>query len=211
MRQIIGFALIVVGGVSAALTEIPYLSIIAIVGVFMFASFLSHNVFVDYAIANTTEFIVRKRYYIDFLPFTIISYVLTLKRATLQIPYKEEYYRFVYVSDDNIQQTKISRKEYISIRNEQRKIYSTQVFSREFMERSYTIEDIGFRRKKARLITASILAGIMLTMLVEPEAAILTVIYEAVFLPMVILWIPDYKDAKILHNAYLRSVNGVLN
>jgi len=54
---------------------------------------------------------------------------------------------------------------------------------------------------------AGIMAALMLLMLVEPEALFLTLIYEAVFIPMIILWIPEYKDAKILQQAYDKATS----
>lgn len=211
MRYIIGFCLIILGGVLTAVTGIVPFSIIVFVGVFLFASFPSEAIFYDYRIANSDEVLLRKRYYFDFLPLTIVSYVLTLGKTTLKIVWKEEYFKAPINLEKKEDLTKLLRKEYIALRNEQRIIYSTQVFSKEFMESSYTEAHIGLKRKKMRLIAASVLAGLMLTTLTEPGAIYLTLIYEAVFIPMIILWIPEYKDAKILQQAYDKAVNSPAN
>ena len=208
MRFLIGFCLVVLGGVLTSVTGITPFIIVVFVGVFLFASLSSDAIFYDYRIANSEEILLRKRYYIDFLPFTIISSFLTFGRAELKIVFKEEYYKIPINIEKEEDLTKLSRKEYIALRNEQRKIYSAQVLSKQFMESSYTEANIGFKRKKFRLIVVSILAGIMLTMIAEPGGIYLTLIYEAVFLPMIILWIPDYIDAKILHQAYNKALNG---
>ena len=205
MSILIGFGLTILGGVLSAVTGITPFIIITFVGIFLFASFHSEDIFFDYRIVNTEEFLLRKRHYINFLPFTIVSSILTLKKAPLKIVWKEEYFKVSINAEKDL--TKLSRKEYITLRNEQRNIYSTQVLGKEFMKSSYTEADIGFKRKKARLIAASVFAGIMLTMIVEPGGIYLTLIYESIFLPMIILWIPDYIDAKILHKAYNKALN----
>jgi hypothetical protein len=167
--------------------------------------------FYDYRIANSDEIIIRKRYYFDFIPFTIVSYILTLGKTTLKILRKEEYFRASVKSNEEVAPTRITRKEYLTIRNEQRKIYSTQILSKEFMNESYSLELIGFKRKKIRLIVVSILALIMLLMIAEPGGIYLTLIYEAIFIPIIVLWMPEYKDAKILQQAYDKAVNSTFN
>ena len=47
------------------------------------------------------------------------------------------------------------------------------------------------------------------TTIVVPGGFVVTLIYEAIFIPMIVLWIPEYKDAKILHEAYIRAVGEV--
>ena len=79
------------------------------------------------------------------------------------------------------------------------------------MNESYSLELIGFKRKKIRLIVVSILALIMLLMIAEPGGIYLTLIYEAIFIPIIVLWIPEYKDAKILQQAYDKAVNSTFN
>lgn len=207
MRYLFGLGLTILGGVLTAVTGLVPFIIILFVGVFLFASLPSEAIFYDYRIANSEEVLLRKRYYMDFLPFTIVSSILTLGKAPLKIVWKEEYFKAPINIENKEDLTKLSRKEYITLRNEQRIIYSTQVLSKEFMESSYTEADIGFKRKKVRLIVISVLAGIMLTMIAEPGGIYLTLIYEAVFLPMIILWIPEYKDAKILYQAYNKASN----
>ena len=211
MRFLIGFGLTILGGVLTAVTGFVPFIIILFIGVFLFASLPSEAIFYDYRIANSEESLLRKRYYFDFLPFTIISSVLTFGKTTLKIVWKEEYFRTTINIENKEDFTKISRKEYVALRNEQRVIYSTQVLNKEFMESSYTEETIGFKRKKTRLIIVSILAAIMLTMITVPGGIFLTLIYEAVFIPMIVLWIPEYKDAKILQQAYDNAVNSPTN
>lgn len=209
MRYLIGIGLTVFGGVLTAVTGITPFIIILFIGVFLFSSIPEDAMFCDYIIANSNEALLRKRYYVNFFPFTIVSLILTVGKATLKIVWKEEYFKSTLSSEENIENIKITRKEYIALRNEQRIIYSTQSLSKEFMESSYTVENIGFKRKKTRVIVASILAGIMLTMVATPGGIYLTLIYEAVFLPMIVLWIPEYKDAKILQEAYNRATNNL--
>ena len=207
MRVIIGVVLIVIGGVLTAVTEfVPFIALL-FVGVFLFASSTSENTFVDYIIANTTVALVRKRKYIDFLPFSIISSVLTLGKSVLKIVYKEEYYKVdIAFFAEKPEFIALPRKEFILLRNEQRKIYSTEALSREFMENAYSLESIALKRKKNRLIAASVFAILSNAMLFEPDGGIyIGSIYVAVFVPMVLLWIPEYKDAKILHQAFERS------
>lgn len=206
MRYLIGVGMIILGGVLGAVTGLWPFFVILFVGVFLFASFSSEAHFIDYRIVNTNEVLVRKRYYIVFLPFMIISKILTLGRGMLQIPWKEEYFMVDVELPEEGAQVKISRKEYIALRNEQRKIYATQLLNRAFMEQTYTIEQIGLKKKENRLILAVVFAALSLMMAFDPTGVMLSLLFGAVFLPMVFLWIPDYKDAKILHNAYTRAM-----
>ncbi len=206
MRYIIGFLLIIVGGVLTAVTEIMLFVPILFVGVFLFASFQTSNNLCDYILANTKIALVRVRHYWIFLPFAIVAYVLTLGRSALLIPWKQEYFLVTLDADENLTPEKITRKEYITLRNRQRMLYSTQILSKEFMESTYTLEDIGLKHKKVRLILAGIFAGLTLTMLTEPNGGLwLALLFEAVFMPMLFLWIPEYQDAKILQQAYDRA------
>ncbi len=212
MRFLIGLGLIILGAVLFFVTDFAPFLIIFFIGLFLFASIQSEEMFYDYRIANSEEILLRKRYYMIFLPFAIISYVLTIGRTTLKIVWKEEYFRSPISIESEKDLIKLSRKEYIAIRNEQRIIYSTQILSKEFMESSYTAADIGYKRKKIRLIIVSIIAGISLTMLLDTSVGLfLTLICESVFIPMIILWIPEYKDAKILQQAYDKAVNSTDN
>lgn len=211
MRFLIGFGLTILGGVLTAVTEFMPFAVIAFIGVFLFASITDDAILFDYRIAHGEDVLFRRRYYIHFLPFTIISKFLTFGKASLLITWKQEYFKAPVDFESTGELTKLSRKEYIALRNEQRRIYSTQVLSKEFMESTYSEAGIGFKRKKNRLIAASIFAALMLTMLTEPDGIYLVLIYEAVFVPMVLLWIPAYKDAKILQQAYTKAVNGTIS
>ena len=122
-----------------------------------------------------------------------------------KIPYKQEHFRFSH--QEGATPVPISRQEYLTLRNQQRQIYSTQVLPRAFMEETYSPADIGLKHKKNRLIAAWVFAGLMLTMLAVPGGWAIALIYEAVFVPMIILWTPDYTDARILQSAYDRSMN----
>ncbi len=205
-KNLIGFGITILGGVLTAVTEFMPFAILIFIGVFLFASLPEEVWFADYVIANSNEALVRKRHYMAFLPFTIISQILTLGKAILLIPCKEEYFRSVIDAEGNLQHNPIPRAEYLALRNQQRLIYSTQLLSKDFMTKSYSLEDIGLKRKKRRLIIVCVLAALMLTSLVEPSEIYIALIYEALFIPMILLWIPEYKDAKILHQAYERSV-----
>lgn len=209
MKYLIGVGLMIVGGVSTAVTGFMPLAAIVLVGVFLFASFPAEDTFADYILANSDEALVRKRHYQLFLPFWIVSYILTLGRGVLLIPWKEEYFRAKMGGEEEVALTKISRKEYMTLRKEQREIYKTQTLSKKFMQENYSPKGIALKHKKNRLVWASVLAGLMLLMVVgEPNAAgvALTAVYEAVFLPMALLWIAPYKDAKILQDAYDRAM-----
>jgi len=207
MRYLIGFGLIALGGILSAVTEIMWFLILLFIGVVLFASIPSSANFCDYIIANSNVALIKTRHYWNFLPLTIVSSILTLGKAPLVIPWKEDYFKVTVESEDNVIPVRIPRKEYVAARKEQRRIYSTQPLSKEFMESSYSPNVIGLKHKKRRLVIASVLAAIMLLMLVEPEAMVLTLIYEAVFIPMILLWIPDYKDAKILQQAYDKATS----
>lgn len=211
MRYLIGLGLIILGGALIVITGFVPFVIIMFIGAFLFASVPGDATFYDYRIANSDELLIRKRYYLNFLPFTIISYVLTLGRTTLKILWKEEYFKSSINLKEDAAPTQITRAEYLAIRNKQREIYSTQVFSKEFMNESYSVETIGFKRKKTRLIVVSVICALMLTMMVDPAGIFLTLIYEVVFLPMIFLWIPEYKDAKILQQAYDKAMKSNTN
>lgn len=206
MRFLIGVILIIVGGVLTAVTGFVPFSILVFVGVFLFASFPTQNVFPEYVIANTDRVLMRKRHYVVFLPFYLISVILTFGKSVLLIPYKEEYFIAAVKDGNEANLTPVSRKEYKELLNFQRTVYSSQVLSKAFMEKAYTLENINLRQKKKRLVLASLFAVLMLTMAFIPGGIALVLVYEAVFLPMVLLWIPTYKDVKILHEAYLRAV-----
>ena len=167
MRYIIGIGMILVGGVLGAVTGLMPFLIILFVGVFLFASFPTEGLLYNYVLANSNEVLLRKRSYLIFLPFYIISYILTLGKSVLLIAWKEEYFIAKIDQDDSVEQRKISRSEYLAIRNRQRQIYATQLLSKEFMSASYSVENIGFKRKKTRLVAASVLAAVMLLMVVD--------------------------------------------
>ena len=210
--NIIGFCMIVVFGPITAVTGFMPLFAFVFIGVFLFASFGSSAMLNDYVIANTEIALVRKRYYINFIPFIIVSAILTLFHSALIIPWKEEYFKATLSENKNLNLEKISRKEYVRILKEQRQIYSKQELSREFMEKTYTVESIGLKKKKIRLILASVFTALTFFCLIDPTALPIVLIYAAVFVPMVILWIPDYIDAKILQNAYDKAMcsnNGI--
>lgn len=208
MRYLIGVGLIILGGVLTGVTGFPGFIPLVFIGVFLFASLVTKDSFCDYVIAYTSIALVRKRYYLIFLPFFIISMVLTFGKAILLIPFKEEYFKVKVGDDDTAEPIQISRREYIAMRNEQRNYYSTQLMSREFMEKTYSKEGIRLKRKRNRLIAAIIFLSLSLLMLVEPGGIYLILVYAPIFLGMVICWIPDYRDAKILQQAYDRAMAG---
>ena len=59
MQYVIGFVLIIVGGVSTALTGFAPLALIMLLGGVMFASVFTNASFVDYIIAGSREALVR--------------------------------------------------------------------------------------------------------------------------------------------------------
>ena len=206
MRFLIGIGLIIIGGVSTALTGFVPLALIMFLGVFLFASVPSVDTFVDYVIANKSEALVRKRHYIIFIPFLIISKVVTFGKGTLIIPWKQEYFRASRPDKDGeTTYSPLTRKGYIALRNKQREIYSTRTLSRAFMQSAYTPEGIALARKKKRLVLACVFAGLMLVT-IPAGGLVVALLSEAVFVPMILLWIPDYRDAKILQQAYDRAM-----
>ncbi|MBQ4561205.1 MAG: hypothetical protein IJA55_02595 [Clostridia bacterium] len=205
-RYLVGFILIIIGGVLGALTGLIPFILLMLIGVFLFASLPHSQTFCDYVIAESSDVLVRDRGYLIFLPFYIVSKILTLGKSMLLIPCKQEYFVAHLNEDRSVTRTKITRKEYKVRLEEQRRIYSTQKLSKEFMKRSYTVDGIGLKHKKTRLILASIFAAISILFIFDPVGGIyLSAIYTPIFLPMVILWIPEYKDAKIIQQAYDRS------
>ena len=207
MRYLIGFLLIIVGGVSTAVTEIAPLCIIAFVGVFLFASFPAERVFVDYVLANSKACIMRKRSYMNFLPVYITFWVFSLGKVNALILYKEEYFRTTLDENEKVWPVQITRAEYVRLRNEQRHIYSTQLLSREFINGAYSLQDIGYTVKKWRVIILSAVAVLMLFGLADaPNEWPFVLCCEAVFVYLILLWLPDYKDAKILQTAYDRAM-----
>ena len=117
MRFLIGVILIIVGGVLTAVTGFAPFSILVFVGVFLFASFPTQNVFPEYVIANTDRVLMRKRHYVVFLPFYIISVILTFGKSVLLIPYKEEYFIAAVKDGNEANLTPVSRKEYKELLN----------------------------------------------------------------------------------------------
>ena len=76
------------------------------------------------------------------------------------------------------------------------------------MGSAYSVEIIGLKRKKRRLTIATVFAIITAVLIFAPDPMVwvLIAIYEAIFVPMVLLWIAPYKDAKILQAAYDRAM-----
>ena len=120
MQYIIGVGLMILGGVLTAVTGFMPLVAVLLVGVVLFASVTTQDAFCDYRIVNTNEVLVRVRSYLCFLPFTIVSSVLTLGRASLIIPYKERYFKVLEVDQPEPKHVELSRNAYMAIRNRQR-------------------------------------------------------------------------------------------
>jgi len=93
MRYLIGFGLIALGGILSAVTEIMWFLILLFIGVVLFASIPSSANFCDYIIANSNVALIKTRHYWNFLPLTIVSSILTLGKAPLVIPWKEDYFK----------------------------------------------------------------------------------------------------------------------
>lgn len=201
MRYIIGFCLIAVGGPLTALFG-PLFAPLMGAGLILFLTFPSLENFADYVIPDTGEVLFRRRHYWHFIPFTIVSYVLTLGKASLVIPWKERYFKVTLSEQGEKVWTPVSRREYKALRNQMRLLYSGQTLSKQFILDTYSPETIAYRRKKARLIAASILAGICVAMLLFPMGFLVTLLYGPIFIPMALLWIPDFRDARILQTAY---------
>lgn len=214
MHHLIGFGLIIVGGVLTAVTDQYLFTPILLVGVFLFASIFGKDALIDYMYPGEENVaLVRMRQYVYFLPFVIVTAILTLGRAPLQIPYKETYYRVKDPGgDQEAEFTQLTRKEYLAQRNWLRQEYASGRLDRAFFERAYgeNAANIGYRRKKWRLVAMWILAVLMLTPLTEPQPGLvaLVLLYELLFVGAIVLWTADYKDAKIQQTAYDRAVQG---
>lgn len=195
--------------------------VLLVIGLLLFVSVTDEETFGDYVIVNSDKALVRKRYYFGLIPLMLISKILTLGKGTLMIPYKEEYFVVdtgsyvegipVIETDAAKQQVglkQVSRSEYKALLKEQRQIYSNSILSKEFMESAYSIQSIGLKPKKKRLTIATVFAIITAVLVLVPDPMVwaMIAIYEAVFVPMVLLWIAPYKDAKILQAAYDRAM-----
>ena len=191
MLNLIGFGLILVGGVTSALIPNPISFIVMFVGVFLFASIYYDDVCVDYVIANSKDVIYRKRRYINFLPLSITVKIFTLGMVNFVIPIKVEYFKAVFNPEEEYTHVKVLRWEYRDLRDKQRTIYTTQVLSEEFMKSSYKVEDLKLKKIKREMIINAIVSIIM------PYFGI----------PMLIILVLDYKDAQILQQAYDRAIN----
>ena len=191
MLNLIGFGLILVGGVTAALIPNPISFIVMFVGVFLFASIYYDDVCVDYAIANSKDVIYRKRRYINFLPLSITVKIFTLGMVNFVIPIKVEYFKAVFNPEGEYTHVKVLRWEYLDLRDKQRTIYTTQVLSEEFMKSSYNVEDLKLKKIKREMIIN----------------AIVSIIMPYIGIPMLIILALDYKDAQILQQAYDRAIN----
>lgn len=207
MRFLIGLGLIILGGVLGAVTGFPLFFIVMFAGVFLFATLCAPGgIFLDYAIPEENAILARRRHYANFLPFTIVSYLLTLFRTTLVIPYKADYYKIPNKEDLTEEDfIPVSRQEYKALKKQMREVYATQTLDKEFLDKFYSTESIALKHKKTRLTIASVFAALFLTMVTAPGGIAGTLICEAIFVPMIILWAIDYKDAKILQAAYDRA------
>lgn len=68
------------------------------------------------------------------------------------------------------------------------------------------MQSIGFKRKESRLVFTRALAAFMLFGVFDTEMLYPTLIFEAVLVPVILLWLPDYRDAKFLQGAYDRAL-----
>ena len=192
MFNLIGIGLILVGGITSALIPNAVSFIVMFVGVFLFASIYYDDICIDYVIANSQDVLLRKKHYMNFIPISITAKIFTLGMVDFIFPIKTEYFKGVHNSeDDEYTYVKVSRKEYFDLRDKQRTIYTTQVLSEEFMKSSYSEDDLKFKKIKFQIIINVIVSFIM------PYFGI----------PMLILLIPEYKDAKILQQAYDAAIN----
>ena len=207
MRFIIGFFLIILGGVLVSTTEIALFFVPLFVGIFLFASITTEDSFCDYITIDGANVLFRRRHYILFLPAHIVYQILTLGKGALLIPWKEEYFKADLVDSKAENAKPIDRKTYHALRMEQRQLYATQTPSWEFMDATYDHRNIGFKRKRNRLIAVSVLAGLMLVNVTEPDIWPAVLAFDACFLPAILLWIPEYKDAKALQQAYDRAIS----
>ncbi|MBR6513446.1 MAG: hypothetical protein IKT46_01300 [Clostridia bacterium] len=207
--NLLGVLLIIIGGVSGALTGFLPFIIIMFIGVILFVSFPAEATLPSYVINGTKNVLVRKRYYANFFLFSFVISMLTLGHCgAFLIPYRQEYYIYHMTDGDEFTQTRIKRKEYMKFLKAQRKIYSTKTLDREFMDTSYTVKDIGLKRKTVRLVLAIIFTALSCMMCCDVLIGIWMALFICIplFLTMVILWIPDYRDAKIIQRAYDRAM-----
>lgn len=138
-------------------------------GMILFASFKEHTPYFDYVIANKNEAMIRKRMYINFLPFTFVSMLLTLGKSTLKIPVFEKYYvvkaqdveslalvtkAFItydeeaLASQENYEIVKVSLKEYFRLWREQTRIYKSGQLSIKFINACYGENSKAVKKQK---------------------------------------------------------------
>lgn len=181
----------------------------AIIGAFMFASFPDSAAIPSYVMIDSGEVLLRKRYYFIFFPFQIVIHLITLGKGNLKIPYKQEY--FIASANNADSQagynfTKIPRKEYVRLRNQQRQLYSTRTLSKDFWDSNYSDLSGKYKKQRRKLVISWVLTLLVLmTLPTAAEMFFLMLAYEVIFVFMVALWTPDYKDAKILYKAYQRT------
>lgn len=185
------------------------LSIPLFIGVFMFGSIPDSAVFSSYVMIDSGEVLLRKRYYFVFLPFQIVIHLITLGKGNLKIPYRQEHF-IASANGANPQAdfnfTKISRKEYVRLRNQQRQLYSTRTVTKEYLDSNYSDLPGKYKKQRRKLIISWVLTLLVLmTLPTAAEMFFLMLAYEVIFVFMVALWTPDYKDAKILYKAYQRT------
>ncbi len=224
--NLIGFILMMVGiGLMTVTSSMEISGVFLFVGILLFASFKVEAAFFDYVIANKKETMVRKRIYINFLPFQFVSMILTLGKAPLKIPVFEKYYVIkaldpktlaigtkAFITDDDeavsglegCEIVKISLKEYRSLWKEQTKIYKSGQLSKEFINEFCGENSDDVKSAKRKLILAIIFTLVSLRMITPGDmfSVGLSMLYVVIFLPMVILWIPDLIKEKAKQKAY---------
>ena len=182
MSFLISIAMIIVGGVTSAMFPnfVSFLMVFA--GAFSLGSFSDKEVVYDYVIADSDEVLLRVRsyYYITILNIAFMIITLGLLQFKIRILWKEEYYKGNSEQfEENREGCKLSRKEYIALINEQRRIYSTTDLSWEFMNGAYSPEEFDLKGKKRKFVIISVIAGILLCGLTVPADIILVVCFEA--------------------------------
>ena len=225
--NLVGLVMFVVGVVLLFNSGSDLSAFLFLGGLTLLASMPSFDTFFDYVIADKNEVLVRKRQYVNSFPLTFVSSILTLFKTSLKIPVFEERYIIKGADIEKVESAtiaflkegeeavatvegtelvKISFKEYFRLWREQTKICKSGQVSKEIINKFYGDQSKGVKIVKRRLLLAIVFTLLSLSMMIgDPGAIYLTLIYTAVFLPMVILWIPDLIKAKAKQKAYEKA------
>ena len=207
-RTLIAILLIVAGGLLHNL-PIPKIlpTIILIFGVFLFAAFFDHGVFMDYATFEDGKYVlsVRMRYYYNYIP---LSLLLNLLRMDLKFVYRAEYYKIVSPTKDldgiDIPSCKISKEEYKQLLQHQKQQYLNKSVPQDLVAEICAPQEVRVTRAKISYLIPLILALLMLTAATDPAPSswIMAACFGGLLAWLAIIRRGEYKEAKFKNDAY---------